>query len=199
MLKIVQICSRCFKFALDIVYVDLEIFCYRLEINDIADEHPAAQYRKRAGENLQKQANKMLRLSSKNLKPVSMNDCVTIQIPEFDRGKGDPANVVGIILQKNENDKYEIGTRAGVISNWLERNSFEPVKFKGLTIQDVPNKKASLREIVRDLSVGDGQGKKKCSCKTGCKNKKCACFKNNMKCNSACHSEIRARNCLNHD
>lgn len=141
----------------------------------------------------------MLRLSSKKLKPAFVNDCVMIQIPEFDRGKGDPANVVGVILEKNENGKYKIGTRAGKVSNWLERNSFEPVKYRGLTKQDVPNKEVSLHEIVRNLSVGNGQGKKKCSCKTGCQNKRCACSKNNMECTSSCHSGLKAHTCLNHD
>lgn len=170
-----------------------------MQITGDTVDHPAAEYRIIAGENLRKQAAKMLRLSSKKLKEVAVNDCVTIQIPEFDRGKGDPANIIGIVLDKNDGNQFKIGTRGGVISSWMERNAFEPVHFRGLNKEDVPNVDASLREIVRNLSVGDGQGKKKCACKTGCASYRCACFKNKMKCNSACHSQLSIHKCTNHD
>lgn len=51
-----------------------------------------------------------------------------------------------------------------MINNWLERNCFEVTKFRGLQDKDIPKDEFSLREIVRKLSVGNGQGYKKCTC-----------------------------------
>ena len=138
----------------------------------------------------------MLDRTKKKIKLASVNDCVAVPVSEFDRGRGDPANLIGIIMEKNEAGQFRIGTRAGVISNWLERNSFEMLKFQGLKQSDVPNKELSVREAVRSLSVGTGQGFRKCTCKSSCSKGRCSCHKNSMICNSACHP---GRTCDNHD
>ena len=164
---------------------------------NINSEHPAIQYRKSACNNLQQQADKMLRRTRRKLKNALPGDCVAISVSEFDRGRGDPANIIGVILEVNDSN-YKIGTKAGKIDNWLERNAFECLKYKGINVEDVPAVEYSVREIVKLLSVGNGQGFKKCSCKGRCNNSKCSCYKNNLKCNSACHS-ANAKNCINHD
>lgn len=111
---------------------------------------------------------------------------------------GDPSNVIGVIVEVNSDKKYKIGTRGGQITGWFERNAFKLTKFRGLKKEDVPPKENSLREIVRKLSIGTGQRFWKCSClTTDCCSKRCNCYKEGLKCNSACHknSEI----CKNHD
>lgn len=139
----------------------------------------------------------MLSQSQKKLKDADVGDCVAVAVSEFDRGRGDPANLVGVILEKDsDKGKYKIGTRGGIISSWMERNSFELTSFRGLQEKDIPEKSAGIREIVREISVGTGQGFKKCNCKTGCLSKKCSCRTVSMICNSACHSGI---SCKNHD
>ena len=158
-------------------------------------EHPAIQARKIAQNNLKKQAEKMLKRSRGKLQQPKVGDCVAVFVSEFDRGRGDPANLVGKIIEI-KNDKYKIGTKGGMINNWLERNCFEVTKFRGLQDKDIPKDEFSLREIVRKLSVGNGQGYKKCTCKGNCTTLKCKCFKCDFKCNSACHS---SRSCQNHD
>lgn len=145
--------------------------------------------------NMEKQATKMLNRSQKKLKEVSPGDCVAVFTSEFDRGKGDPANIIGLVLEVNENKKYKIGTKAGIIQTWLERNCFESINYKGLEKENIPEIELSIREIIKILSVGSGQGFQRCSCKTECNNKRCKCFKNNMKCNSSCHSN---KSCANH-
>ena len=158
-------------------------------------EHPAVQVRKKALINIKKQANKML-LRCKSRNDASVGDRVAVSVSEYDRGRGDPANVIGIILEVDEHKRYRIGTRAGIISNWMERNTFEIIKFRGIEKSDVPETEKSLREITRTLSVGHGQGFKKCTCKGGCNSKRCKFVKNNIKCNSSCHGR---RSCQNHD
>ena len=133
----------------------------------------------------------MVKRTRGKLQEASPGDCVAVFVSEFDRGRGDPANIVGVILEIKDN-KYRVGTKAGIIKNWLQRNCFECTRYKGLKRDDIPQKEYTIREIVRILSVGDGQGFKKCSCKGNCDNSRCKCFKNNLVCNSACHS---CKNC----
>lgn len=61
--------------------------------------------------------------------------------------------------------------------------------------KDVLSIELSIHEIARELSVGNGQEFKKCSCKINCTNNRCECFKDNLKCNSACHSGRSCQNC----
>ena len=133
--------------------------------------------------------------SQKKLKPVSVGDCVSVYVSEFDRGRGDPPNVIGVVLEI-KGETFKIGTRGGIIKDWLHRNCFELLKYKNLKKENIPLNITSLREIVKILSVGNGQGFKKCSCKGNCQNNKCKCYKNKMVCNSACHS---GKSCENHD
>lgn len=136
----------------------------------------------------------MVRQTRNKLKEIRPCECVAVFVSEFDRG-GDPANIVGVVIEVKDN-KYRIGTKGGIIENWLERNCFERTRFTGLTEKNVPNNVLSIREIVRVLSVGTGQGYKRCLCKSKCENNRCTCYKNKMKCNSACHG---GRSCNNHD
>ena len=49
-----------------------------------------------------------------------------------------------------------------IINNYLVRTGFERVKYKkGLTVNSVPKSVAIIREIVKILYVGTGQGFKK--------------------------------------
>lgn len=157
--------------------------------------HPAIAIRELAKQNLDRQAERMLSRTRNKLKEVRPGECVAVFVSEFDRGRGDPANIVGVVLEAKDG-RYRIGTRAGIIKNWLERNSFERTKFTGISKKNIPNNEVSIREIVCHLSVGTGQGFKKCSCKSNCNNKRCACFKSDLKCNSACH---KGKSCENHD
>ena len=37
--------------------------------------------------------------------------------------------------------RYKLGTRSGIVENWLERNCFEKVQYDGLVLSDIPVKK----------------------------------------------------------
>ena len=159
-------------------------------------QHPAVSARATASINLKKQAEKMVKRTNKKLAACQVGDCVTIPIPEFDRGRGDPANIIGVVMAI-KNDQYKLGTKVGIIDVWFSRNGFESVKFRGLTPDDVPDVKLTVREAVRKQSVGTGQGYERCNCKkSSCRTGRCRCLKSNVKCNSACHPGI---SCENHD
>ena len=58
----------------------------------------------------------------------------------------------------------------------------------------IPDESMGVREAIRKISVGTGQGFLKCSCKTG-KCLHCSCAKNNVKCNSRCHGGQANHSC----
>ena len=117
--------------------------------DEAEDEHPAKRIRLQARAGIEKQAARMLSRSSQSLKPLSPGDNVAIPVSQFDRSNGDPPNVIGDILSVHGNGLFKVGTTSGRISGKLSRSQIEPIKYKGLTDQDVPaDIELSLKEIV---------------------------------------------------
>ena len=137
----------------------------------------------------------MVACSTRSLRAVGVGDNVAVPVSQFDRSKGDPPNVIGIVLSV-EDSGYAIGTKQGIIRGRLSRNQFEFVQFRGLKAEDVPPEQLSIREILRAQSVCGEQGFQRCHCRSNCLTKRCSCLKAGLRCNSACHSH---RSCENHD
>jgi len=155
--------------------------------------------RKKAREALQEQAQRMVKRSRIINKPGDPGDNVTIPIPLVDRGRGDARNIMGVIIDRNENDLYRIAVHAGILQGMYARNQFELCTQKLLTFDDVCQaQEISLRSAVSQTSKSGGQGYMKCNCsgvgKNKCQSKKCKCFKNNLKCNSRCHGSLCCAN-----
>lgn len=75
------------------------------------------------------------------------------------------------------------------------RSQFSACPRSIIKESEVPlNKSFSLRTIATAQSTGSGQGFFKCACRSKCESRKCACKKNNVLCNSRCHSALP---CLN--
>lgn len=160
-----------------------------VEEDDDDDDHPAVQAREAAVKSLHLQAKRMLARGSKVLTQLVVGDNVAIPVPEVDRGKADPPNVIGVVLDfDTDTGCYTIGTKEGTVRNKLARNQFESIPYKGLSTLDVPEKQLSLREIVRAQSVASGQGYRRCLCTQSCGTKRCSCLRAGLRCNSACHS-----------
>lgn len=177
------------------------------------EEHPALQLRMIAHQSMVKQAKKMVNKSNKILGSLAAGDNVLIGkkscpciilvlfnfsiigISEFDRGKGDPANLIGVVMEEKDG-KFKVGTKHGIIDTWLERNCLQSTRFNKIQISDVPNNVSNIRSLVRMDSVGSGQGYQRCNCTRGCNSNKCKCVKNKYSCNSACHA---GKSCNNHE
>jgi hypothetical protein len=69
------------------------------------------------------------------LPPLKVGDNMLVSIPSVDRGRGDAANLLAIIIEKRWQISY--GTKEGISSTWLERNSLAATKYCSLTIADV--------------------------------------------------------------
>jgi hypothetical protein len=149
--------------------------------------HPATRARKQALEGLKQQANRMMARSTRSLRALRVGDNVTVPVSAFDRSKGDPPNLVGVVMEASDGG-YTIGTTSGIIQGKLARNQIEFVKYSKLQPTDIPQTRLSIREIVQAQSVCRGQGYKRCHCRSKCLSTRCSCLKAGLRCNSACHS-----------
>jgi hypothetical protein len=128
----------------------------------------------------------------------SKGDNVIVPIPLVDRGKGDPRNLIGVILDRDENDLYKIEVSSGILKGHYSRNQFDLCKEQLYSLQDIDTGvEVSLRQAVQKESLSGGQGYVKCNCVQSskqCVTNSCKCFKNNIKCNSRCHNSLTCPN-----
>ena len=94
----------------------------------------------------------MVARSTQSLRSVGVGDYVAVPVSPFDRSKGDPPNIIGVVVTVEESG-YTIGTRNGIIKGKLARNQFEYVQYTGLQAEDIPPEQITLREIVHAQSV----------------------------------------------
>ena len=66
---------------------------------------------------------------------------VTIPIPLQDRGRGDPRNIMGIIMDIDENDNYTIAVKSGILKGKYTRNQFDLCTYELYTEADVAKDK----------------------------------------------------------
>ena len=139
------------------------------------------------------QAERMIKRSKIVHAAGNPGDNVTIPIPLVDRGRGDPRNIMGIILDRDSNDLYRIAVRGGILNGKYSRNQFDLCTQRLLTENDIcQDKELSLRVAVQVESKCGGQGFAKCNCAgtNRCQTNRCKCFRAHLKCNSRCHSSL---------
>ncbi|KAL4718524.1 hypothetical protein ACJJTC_016606 [Scirpophaga incertulas] len=78
--------------------------------------------------------------------------------PKLSRGRGDARNILGVILQKTDDELYQPGTKQGVVKTLYSRHQFTVCHQELLKIEDVPNLKTTLRTVATLHSTGTGQG-----------------------------------------
>jgi hypothetical protein len=135
-----------------------------------------------------KQADRMLRRSKRYLPEVIPGNCVTLPIPDVDRGLTDPLNIICRVVDVDwEYSLYELSTPVGVLKELYARNSFD-LAYDSLDIEVKLDVTVGLREAFKMMSLGGAQGMLKCNCGSTCHNNKCSCKKANVLCNSRCHA-----------
>lgn len=71
------------------------------------------------------QAERMVKRSRVELKAGEPGDNVAVLIPLVDRGRGDPRNILGVIINRDlETNLYRIAVRAGILATGYSRNQF---------------------------------------------------------------------------
>ena len=102
------------------------------------------------------QAERMIKRSRTDLKPGAIGDYVAVPIPLVDRGRGDPRNIIGIIVNRDEHDMYRIAVKAGIFSTNYSRNQFDLCPQRLLADSDVNTQSTiTLRQALKSsLQVG---------------------------------------------
>ena len=143
------------------------------------------------------QAERMMKRSKVIMMPGLEGDNVAVPIPSVDRGRGDPRNILGIIISCDDKEQYTIACPAGILKGKFSRNQFDLCPQKLLYRDDVNTEiTLSVRSAVHSESASGGQGFIKCNCSgpKKCQTKRCKCFKSKLKCNSRCHSSLNCSN-----
>ena len=95
---------------------------------------------------------------------------------------------------------FRLGCEVGVLNTMFPFNVIGRTELvSNFSKESIPDVQVGVREAIRLLSVGHGQGVLKCNCKTGKCNKNCTCRKATptQKCNSKCHGGNLNKNCEN--
>lgn len=126
--------------------------------------------------------------------PCNVGDTVRVKLPEVDRSKGDPQNVLFAVVSISDDQYYELGNKNGTLHQLYSRNQLTICSEPLLDISKVLAAKKSLREIANEQSFSGGQGFKKCLRKTKCLANKCKCKSGGILSNSKCHPNLNCSN-----
>ena len=102
-------------------------------LNLCSNEKNITSERRNASESMKRQATRM-----RNLSDVDIGTNVLIPIPNMDRGKEDPRNVLAVVINKDELG-YKLGTKSGTLRELYTRNQFELSDRKFLDIGSINN------------------------------------------------------------
>ncbi|KAK4879816.1 hypothetical protein RN001_007962 [Aquatica leii] len=153
----------------------------------IRDQRESAKTR------LEKQAAKMLALSQQKLPSIKVGQNVVVKVPDVDRGRLAPRNVLAVVLSVNESGLYKLGTKEGILERIYSRNEFTLADSNFITESDIPSSSLTLRKASA-LSSGSKQGFVICHCKRYCNTKRCNCRSKEVLCNSKCHNSSACKN-----
>ena len=105
------------------------------------------------------QAERMVKRSHIQCKPGSPGDNVAVPIPSENRARGDPRNILGVVMYRDNRDQYKIAVKYGILKGLYSRNQFDLCPQKLLTLDhDHQEQSISLRSAVIAESSTGGQG-----------------------------------------
>ena len=82
---------------------------------------------------------------------------IVVPIPNVDRGKGDPENIMAVVQSKTDKG-YRLATKQGILLRSHTRNQFEPTDSLFLKPSDILADNFILfRQAVRLNSICEGQ------------------------------------------
>jgi len=161
-----------------------------------------------AADNMNRTATKIYNRVKSKSGNVTVGDVVHIGIVPQDRGKVDPTNLIGVVVNINEHYGIcQVAVKTGLLRPWYVYHKLRVLVGKGNNrklhdLEDIYNNWRQMETIAprtastRQSLVG-GHGIYQCKCRGTCKTNSCSCFKNNRICTSACHRNSKC--CQNHD
>ena len=129
---------------------------------------------------------KIVSLSKSRLPAVDIGTNVVVRVPDLDRGRLVPRNVLAVVADVRSSGFYLSGTKAGQLVRLCARTEFTAADNISIEAQDVPSSSLSLG-LASMIRSGGKQGFVRCRCKRYCIDIKYKCRSKDTKCNSKCH------------
>ena len=80
----------------------------------------------------------MVKRARVELKAGVTGDNVAVPVSLVDRGRGDPRNILGVIVNRNlDMDQYTIAVKTGILNGSYSRNQFDLCPQRLLILSDV--------------------------------------------------------------
>ena len=98
-----------------------------------------------------------------------------IKVPDVDRAKIDAKSIIAVVINIQDDEFYQLGTKAGKLKSLYTRNQFTLCKENFISIEEVGKEEISVREVVGKLYFIAGQGFKKCIFLKKWSTKTCVC------------------------
>ena len=86
----------------------------------------------------QEQAQKMVSLSNSRLPAVDIGTNVVVRVPDLDRGRLAPRNVLAVVVDVSSSGLYLLGTKEGLLERLYARNEFTTTDNNFIEAHDVP-------------------------------------------------------------
>jgi hypothetical protein len=123
----------------------------------------------------------MVSLSNSRLPAVDIGTNVVVRVPDLNRGRLVPRNVLAVVDYVNSSGLYLLGTKEGLLERLYARNEFTTSDNNFIEAHDVLSSSLSLW-LASMITSGSEQGFVSCHCKRYCIDKKYKCRSENMKC-----------------
>jgi len=102
---------------------------------------------------LEQQAKKMKFRSINKFPPCNVGDTVRVKLPDVDRSKGDPQNVLFAVVSISDNQYYELGNKNGTLHQLYSRNQFTICSEPLIDILEVLAEQTKAREHIYDVQL----------------------------------------------
>jgi hypothetical protein len=135
----------------------------------------------------------MVSLSNSRLPAVDIGTNVVVRVPDLDRGRLGPRNVLAVVVNVSSSGLYLLGTKEGILERLYARNELTTADNNFIEAHNVTSSSLSLRSASM-ITSGSKQGFVTCQCMRYCIDKKCKCRSKNMEYNSKCHSNSSFKN-----
>ncbi|XP_025265095.1 SCAN domain-containing protein 3-like [Camponotus floridanus] len=83
------------------------------------------------------QAQKMISFSNSKFPKVDIRTSVAVRVPDVDKGRAAPRNVLAVVAGNNSSGLYQLGTKEGLLERFYARNEFIVAESNFIELQDV--------------------------------------------------------------
>ncbi|XP_025264624.1 KRAB-A domain-containing protein 2-like [Camponotus floridanus] len=83
------------------------------------------------------QAQKMISFSNSKFPKVDIRTSVAVRVPDVDKGRVAPRNVLAVVAGINSSGLYQLGTKEGLLERFYARNEFIVAESNFIQLQDV--------------------------------------------------------------